>query len=236
MSESQVEKNQTQEQPKRGLGTGAKITLAALGILGALGTGIGATYLGIDLVRDYQEGKRAESLITYYMDEDQLVRLPGEVVIDKEYDALYCSGEKLVTELTESNAQYCYIDGQYYTAKGETIAILTLEVTRTEVIPAHKVEVGGNVVYMAPEGYELNGTECSRETVTIETKVVPKKDNNDYSDVIIEGATKAIIKDVQEVETKKYSSLNGYDLICDVDDAARFTENQCEAELVLKKR
>ena len=232
----EVENNQNQEQTRRGLGTGTKRALATLGILGVLGTGIAATYLGIDLVKDYQEGKRAESLITYYMDEDQLVILPKSVVINKEYDALYCSGEKLVTELTESNAQYCYIDGQYYTAKGETIAILTLEVTRTEVIPAHKVEVGGNIVYMAPEGYELNGTECSRETVTIETKVVPKKDNNDYSDVIIEGATKAIIKDVQEVETKKYSSLNGYDLICDVDDAATFTENQCEAELVLKKR
>ena len=42
--------------------------------------------------------------------------------------------EKLVTELTESGAQYCVIDGQYYTEKGETIAILTLDVTRTSTV------------------------------------------------------------------------------------------------------
>ena len=78
------------------------------------------------------------------------------------------------------------------------------------------------------EGYVLQGTKCSKETVTYETKVVAKSEDNDYSHVMIEGASKATILGVEEVQTKKYSSMKGYDLIVDVADNAKLENNNQE--------
>jgi hypothetical protein len=89
---------------------------------------------------------------------------------------------------------------------------------------------------MAPEGYTLQGTKCSKETVTYETKVVPKNDKNDYSHIMVEGASKATILDITEVQTKKYSQMAGLDLIVDVADGAKLESNQTSAELRLVPR
>jgi hypothetical protein len=221
---------------KKGLGTGAKRVLATVGILALLGSGIAATYVGIDHVKGYQETKRAESLVASYMDSDKLVSFPESVVIDQAFDAEYCTGEKLVASLTESGAEYCIIDGQYYTAKGETIAILTLDVTRTETVDPIKQDLNGQTVYMAPQGYVYENGKCTKEVVTRETKVVKRSENGDYSHVMVEGASKATIVSIDEVDTKKYSSLNGYDLIVDVEDNAELVNGTCEGQLVLKKR
>ena len=222
---------------KKSLKTGAKVALATVGVLAVLGGGIAATYFGIiPAVQEHKEAKRAESLVSYYIDEDKLVSFPETVVIDQAYDAEYCSGEKLVTELTESGAQYCVIDGQYYTEKGETIAILTLDVTRTDTVDPIKQDLNGQTVYMAPAGYVLENGKCTKEVTTRETKVVKRAENGDYSHVMVEGASKAVIVKVEEVDTKKYSSLNGYDLIVYVEDNAELTNGTCEGQLVLKKR
>ena len=229
---------QTQQRPqtsKKSKGTGAKVgkTIGVLALVAAVGFGV---YFGNEAIKDYKETDRAESLVAAYIDEDRLVNLPEEVIINKAYDAKYCTGEKLISELAEANAAYCYIDGEYYTEKGETIAILSLEVTRTETIDAIKVDVGGNTVYMAPEGYTLQGTKCSKETTTYETKVVPKNDKNDYSHIMVEGASKATILSITEVQTKKYSQMAGLDLIVDVADGAKLENNQTAAELRLVPR
>ena len=221
---------------KKGLKTGAKVALATVGVLAVLGGGIAATYFGLNAYNDHKETTRAESLIASYMDEDKLVSFPETVIIDQAYDAEYCSGEKLVTELTESGAQYCVIDGQYYTEKGETIAILTLDVTRTSVVEPIKQDLNGQTVYMAPAGYVLENGKCTKEVTTRETKVVKRSESGDYSHVMVEGASKAVIVSVEEVDTKKYSSLSGHDLIVDVEDNAELTNGTCEGQLVLKKR
>lgn len=231
---------QTQQKPKsnkKGIGTGAKVALATVGVLAVLGGGIAATYFGIiPAVKEHKEAQRAESLVSYYMDEDKLVSFPESVVIDQAYDAEYCSGESLVSELTESGAQYCVIDGVYYTEKGETIAILTLDVTRTDTVDPIKQDLNGQTVYMAPAGYVLSNGKCTKEVTTRETKVVKRSENGDYSHVMVEGASKAVIVSIEEVDTKKYSSLNGYDLIVDVEDKAELANGTCEGQLVLKKR
>ena len=228
---------QTQQKPKNTKkGTGAKTAIAAIGVIAVLGAGVAATYLGINAYKDYKETTRAESLIASYMDEDKLVSFPESVVIDQAYDAEYCSGEKLVAELTESGAQYCVIDGTYYTEKGETIAILTLDVTRTDVVEPIKQELNGQTVYMAPAGYVLENGKCTKQVTTRETKVVKKSEDGDYSHVMVEGASKAVIVSVEEVETQKYSSLKGHDLIVDVEDNAELVNGTCEGQLVLKKR
>lgn len=228
---------QVQQKPKNTKkGTGAKTAIAAIGVIAILGAGVAATYLGLNAYNDYKETTRAESLVASYMDEDKLVSFPETVVIDQAYDAEYCSGEKLVAELTESGAQYCVIDGTYYTEKGETIAILTLDVTRTDVVEPIKQEVNGQTVYMAPAGYVLENGKCTREVTTRETKVVKRSEDGDYSHVMVEGASKAVIVSVEEVATQKYSSLKGHDLIVDVEDNAELVNGTCEGQLVLKKR
>ena len=228
---------QVQSKPKSNKkGTGAKVALATIGVIAVLGGGIAATYFGLNAYNDHKETTRAESLIASFMDEDKLVSFPETVIIDQAYDAEYCSGEKLVTELTESGAQYCVIDGVYYTEKGETIAILTLDVTRTSVVEPIKQDLNGQTVYMAPAGYVLENGKCTKEVTTRETKVVKRSENGDYSHVMVEGASKAVIVSVEEVDTKKYSSLSGHDLIVDVEDNAELTNGTCEGQLVLKKR
>ena len=231
----QPKTQQKQQQPNKTNKTGARVakTIAVLALATAVGLGV---YYGNQAVKDYQETDRAESLVASYMDEDRLVNLPEGVMINRAYDAKYCTGEKLVNELTAAEAAYCYINGEYYTEKGDTIAILTLEVTRTETREPIKVDVGGNVVYMAPEGYILQGNKCTKETITIETKVVPKNANNDYSNVFIDGASKAEIISIDEVDSKKYSAMNGCDLIVDVADGAQLENNQTEAVLRLIPR
>ncbi len=216
--------------------TAAKVVGIGLSVLALVGTlYIGYEHVG-DAVDRYQEGKRVESAVTYFMNEDQLVALPDTVLIDQNYDEDFCKGETLRDELTIQGADYCYIDGQYYTEKGEDIAILTLEVTRNESIAAQAYETNGNIVYMAPEGYELKGARCYKTITTTITKVVPKSENGDYSHISVDNADKAVIINIETVSTKKYSTLAGYDLICDVEDGAELTDGYCEAELRLKKR
>ena len=220
--------------PKRN--TGARVALAAVGIIAVLGTGIATAYFGLNIYNKHKETKRAESLIASYIDEDKLVSFPQTVAISQAYDLEYCSGEKLVSELTESGAAYCIIDGEYYTEKGETIAVLTLDVTRISTVEPVEEEIGGQTIYMAPTGYELKNGVCTKEVVTRETKVVKRSENGDYSHVMVEGASKATVVSVEEVDTKKYSSLNNYDLIVDVEDSTELTDGVCEGQLVLKKR
>lgn len=216
--------------------TGARVAIATIGVIAILGVGVAATYLGINAYKDHKETTRAESLIASYMNKDNLVSFPETIVVSQAYDLEYCSGEKLVKELTESGASYCVIDGVYYTEKGETIAILTLDVTRTSTVDPIKETVGGQTVYMAPTGYVLKDGVCTKEVVTRETKVVPRSETGDYSHILVDGASKATIVSVEEVDTKKYSSLNGHDLIVDVEDSAELKSGTCEGQLVLKKR
>lgn len=234
MEEEMYIASQHKKEEKRN-GTGAKVakTIGVLALVATVGFGV---YFGNEAIKDYKETKRAESLVASYMDQDKLVSFPESVIIDQAYDAEYCSGEKLVTELTESGASYCVIDRQFYTEKGETIAILTLDVTRTDVVEPIKQQLNGQTVYMAPAGYVLENGKCTKEVTTRETKVVKKSENGDYSHVMVEGASKAIIVNVEEVDTKKYSSLNGHDLIVDVEDNAELANGTCEGQLVLKKR
>lgn len=236
LEEFQAPQEENKSSKKTGKKTGARVALVTVGVIAILGAGVAATYLGLNAYNDHKETKRAESLIASYMDEDKLVSFPETVVISQAYDLEYCSGEKLVSELTESGAAYCVIDGEYYTEKGETIAILTLDVTRTSTVEPIKEEISGQTVYMAPAGYVLKNGVCTKEVVTRETKVVKRAENGDYSHIMVDGASKATIVSVEEVDTKKYSSLNGHDLIVDVDDSAELTSGTCEGQLVLKKR
>ena len=102
---------------KKGLKTGAKVALATVGVLAVLGGGIAATYFGLNAINDHKETTRAESLIASYMDTDKLVSFPESVIIDQAYDAEYCSGEKLVTELKDY-VGYFKVGLQLFTACG----------------------------------------------------------------------------------------------------------------------
>jgi hypothetical protein len=228
---------QVQSKPKNNKKrTGAKVALATIGVIAVLGGGIAATYFGLNAINNRKETTRAESLIASYIDKDKLVLFPETVEIGQAYDAEYCTGEKLVSGLTDSGAQYCVIDGVYYSENGETVAILTLDVTRIDVVDPIKQDINGQTVCMAPTGYVLENGKCTKEVTTRETKVVKKSENGDYSHVMVDGASKAVIVSVEEAETKKFSTINGHNLIVDVEDNAELKNGICEGQLVLKKR
>lgn len=225
-----------EQQQNNGKKTGAKVakTIGIIALCAAIGAGV---YFGVEAHKDYKETKRAESLVAAYMDADSLVQLPEDVMINSTYDQSYCEGEKLAQELTEAGAQYCIIDGQYYTPNGDKIAILTFDITRTETVQAQVVEYNGNRIYMAPEGYTLNGSVCEKTISSTITKIVPSNETGDYSNVAVTNVTDYTLVNVEEVSTLSYEEMYSKTLICDVDDKAKADDNgYCEAELRLVPR
>lgn len=236
MKEGQVsqekEIKETTSKNKTGAKTAAKvITLLAL----ATGLTVGGIYAATDLYPNYQENKRVEQLISANTTDD-LCTIPDLINIDKAYDIKYADGSKIANELTKQGIKYCEILDQYYTQDGSDIAILTYEVTTTEYIDAIKTEINGTIVYSAPNGYTLNGDICYRTTTQTMTKIVPKNPKGDYSEVVIPNVSSYELVDAQELQTKPYSDIIDYTLICDVpDDAVLNKDGYCEATLTLKK-
>lgn len=225
-----------EQQPNTAKKTGAKIgkAIGVLALCAAVGVGV---YFGVEAHKDYKETQRTESLVAAYIDSDYLVQLPENVMINSTYDQSYCEGEKLANELTEAGAQYCVIDGQYYTPNGDKIAILTFEITRTQTVQAQVVEYNGTKIYMAPEGYTLNGSVCEKTVSSTITKIVPSNETGDYSNVTVTNVTDYTLVNAEEVTTLPYEEMYNKTLICDVDDTAKVDENgYCEAELRLVPR
>lgn len=229
-----------QEQPKhleKGKSTGAKKALATIGIIGLVGLTALGVYKGVEAYNDYQETKRAESIVAYYMDKDNLVTVPDSFLIDQAYDEEFCEGEKLVTELQEANAEYCIIDGDYYTNDGSKIAILTYEITRKETVAPIAQEYNGTTIYMAPAGYTLEDGVCTKTTTGTITKIVTANENSDYTNIKITNVDGYKLINVEEIQTLSYEEMYGKTLVCDVDDKATLSENgYCEATFRLIPR
>ena len=214
--------------------TGAKKALATIGIIALCGLTAFGVYKGVEAYNDYKETKRAESLVSYYIDSDQIVTLPEVVATNKAYDEEYCEGEKLVEQLQTQNAQYCIIDGVYYTNNGDKIAVLTYEVTRTETVEPIKEEFNGTTIYMAPAGYELEDGVCTKTITGTITKIVPANEAGDYSNIKVTNVSSYKLIDVEEIQTLAYEEMFGKTLVCDVDDRAQLGENGlCDGTLRL---
>lgn len=216
--------------------TGARIakTIGIVALCGLVAFGGYKAYLGY---LDHQETKRAESIVAQYMDNDYVVSVPETVEIAQAYDEEYCDGEKLVSELKEANAQYCIIDGDYYTNNGDKIAILTYEVTRTETVEPIKQEFGGTVIYMAPAGYTLENGACTKTITGTITKIVTANETGDYSNIKVTNVSSYELINVEEIQTLAYEEMFGKTLVCDVADNAELNENGiCEGILRLKPR
>lgn len=235
MEEQEMTYQEQQTTQKKG--TGAKKTLIALGLVGLVGLSAFGAYKGIEAYNDYKETKRAESIVAYYMDKDNLVTVPDSFLIDQAYDEEFCEGEKLVTELQNNNAQYCVIDGDYYTNDGSKIAILTYEIVRKEVVSPIAQEFNGTTIYMAPAGYTLEDGQCTKTTVSTVTKIVPANEESDYSNIKITNVDSYTLLEVEEIQTLSYEEMFGKTLVCDVDDKASLNENgYCEATFKLIPR
>lgn len=219
-----------QNKSKKKKYTRARVAVASVGILALIG---GAAFLGMkgnDALKEYKEVKRAESLISYSIDANNLCSMPEYVYTDKGYDYEYCDGEKVVESLRKNGADYFYVDGTYYTEDGKRIAILTYTVS--EKITAEPIveEIDGRKYYMAPTGYTLNsdGT-CTKVVTTEYKKIVPAKENGDYSEY-------GEITNKLEVDTRPFSEIAECSLICDVDDNEIADENgMYKAEYRLKR-
>lgn len=207
--------------------TGAKKsgkTIAALVLIGGLVIG------GITGTVKYMNSEtvRAKSLVSEYTDTDTgFLSLPQTVTVNQAYDLSYCDGEKLYNAITKNNIKYCEVLDEYYTSDGREIAVLNVTGTYTEGIKADCVEVNGAKIYMAPEGYELDG-ECAYRVInTSFTKVVEKQD--DYSNITIPGLNDVQIT-VDEIQTKPFTDILSSVLIVDVPDGAVLNKNhECSA-------
>lgn len=223
------------QEPKKH--TGAKKALTTITILGMLGLTALGVYKGIEALNDYRETKRAESIVANYIDKDYLVTVPETFLIDKAYDEEFCEGEKLVEQLQAANAEYCVIDGTYYTNDGSKIAILTYEITKKETAAPIAQEYNGTTIFMAPAGYTLeNGSYVKTTTGTV-TKIVPANSQSDYSNIQIINVDSFELVNVEEIDTLPYENIYGTTLICDVEDNAQLNENGfCEATFRLVPR
>lgn len=215
--------------------TGAKVAIATISMVALLGL---AATVGVDYVsgakETYYETKRAEQLVEFNSNNGNICVIPEQIATNNSYDTKYCEGEQLVSELNENGIKYCEILDEYYTPEGKNIAILTYEVVTTEVIDAQKVEMNGTTIYMAPEGYTLQGNKCVKETVKNITKIVEAMDKENYKNIVIDGVTSYKLVDITEVSTKKYSEIASKTLICDVADTPILNEEgRYNAKLVL---
>ncbi len=210
---------------------GKTIALTIL-VVGGL---VAGSILGTKAYYSNKETRRVDNLIANYQVDDYVV-LPRSVVTDRAYDITYANGEKLVSRLESKEIQYININGQFYTPTGEDIAILTYEVVYTEQVDAIKVNNEGQEIYMAPNGYVLNGTHAIRSISEIHTKVVPVSD--DYSYIHFTGASDwQMIDEPQIVSTLPYDVIQNSTLICDVPDNAELNDqNQCIGTLNLAPR
>lgn len=216
--------------------TGAKIgkTIGVLFLAGLVGLGV---YTGVQLNDTVQETNRAKTVIATYMESENFVNIPEEVIINKPYDEEYCEGDILAEQLSESGAQYCLIDGQYYTPEGTKIAILTYSVTQTEAIAAEVVEYNGTKIYLAPAGYTLSGGIAEKTTESIVTKVVPANPTGDYSNIRLTNVASYKLLSTEEVETLTYEAMYDKTLICDVADGTELNdEGLCTGEFRLVPR
>lgn len=238
MEEQEFNYEETQPQyTETSKSTGAKKALAAIGIVALCGLTAFGVYKGVDAYKDYQETKRAESIVAHYIDKDNLVTVPDSFLIDQAYDEEFCEGEKLVAELQASNAEYCVIDGDYYTNDGSKIAILTYEITRKETVAPIAEEYNGTTIYMAPAGYTLEDGVCTKTTTGTVTKIVTANEASDYSNIKITNVDGYKLINVEEIQTLSYEEMFGKTLVCDVDDKATLNESgYCEATFRLIPR
>lgn len=215
--------------------TGGKLAKRVVSVVlaGAVFAGGFAAYHGY---KHFRSDQRAKSLIEAYTNEEGFCTLPSEVTVNKAYDIVYTSGSSLAKYLEKNEVKYCEVLDEYYTIDGSEIAILTFSSSTHVLEPATKVSYDGFEVYMAPEGYVLDGKMCYKDTDEQIVKVVPKNPNG-YSNYALEGYENAELIDVREVTTQPFSSIVDLALICDVPDSATLNEeNECTASLKLAQR
>ncbi len=186
------------------------------------GTLVAGIIFGTKAVNSITETRTIDNLISSYQVENY-VALPNEVTVDRAYDITFANGEKLKERLEKKNVDYVRINGQFYTKEGIDIALLTYKVTYTETVNATAVRRDGQTIYMAPEGFVLEGTKATKKTTETRTVVVPA--GTDYSFVNFPNATDFELVNEEILHTKSYDVINNSTLICDVADGATLNEN-----------
>lgn len=225
-------KPKKEKKAKTGGKTAKRVASAILAF--AVFTGGFTAYHG---AKQFRSDRRAKCLVESYTNEDGLCTLPEEVVVNKAYDIVYTSGSSLAKYLDKEEVKYCEILDQYYTVDGSDIAVLTFSTSAHIYEDATKVEFEGFTVYMAPEGYILEGSKCYKESNENIVKVVPRSATGDYSGYTIPGLENAEVVDVMETQTLPFSAIEDLTLICDVADGATLNEsNECTAKLRLAQR
>lgn len=219
--------------------TGAKIAAIAIAV-GA----IVLTIIGVNHIDNQKEVKRTKKLVEAYTDENGYCTLPETVLTDKSYDSKYCDGEILANMLIKNDIKYCEILDEYYTQEGKDIVFIEYIITRTEKVEPTIINLDGTEIYTVPTGYILSdgkGVKQTKETISVVLFADEIKDQN------IENINEDLLKipvgcKLEEVisyniqQTRPYSDIINYDLICDVPDTNIVMQNnKKEATLKLVK-
>ncbi len=214
-------------------GKGKKIAIVLL-LTGGL---VAGSIFGTKAFYSHQETRRVDSLIAEYQTDDYVV-FPKQITSDRSYDITYADGEKLAKRLVDNNINYVNINGQFYTPEGIDVAIITYNVQYITQVDAIEIQNEGQKMYMAPNGYILQGKYAYKVIQETKTKVVPVCD--DYSYITFPGASDwQMVGEPIIVTTLPYDTISNSTLICDVPDGSVLNSNNevtATLDLAPKKR
>lgn len=216
--------------------TGAKVVAIAI-----VAVAITLTIIGVNHADNQKETKKAKTLIEVYTDENGYCTLPKTVLTDKSYDSKYCDGDALVKTLTQNDVKYCEILDEYYTPEGKEIVFIEYSVIKTEKIEPTIINLDGTEIYTVPTGYILSdgkGVKQTEETISVVLPADELKNQN------IENINEDLLKipvgcKLEKIisynikQTRPYSDIINYDLICDVPDTNIVIQNN-KKEATLK--
>jgi len=212
----------------------AKKVISALVLTAAISA---ITLVGSAKIQDSIETREVTNIINAQKYNSSLI-LDDNIVSNKAYDSKLCSGEKLEKILNNEDITCANIGDQYFSNNGDSIYILTVEITKREVIEPNKYNYNGTTMYLVPQEYTLeyiDGKMCGVREYTYQEDILLPKDYDFNSEIITdENVVEVTNIGYKEVYASPYDELENYDFISDIQDDAVLDENgQVEATLKL---
>lgn len=202
--------------------TGAKGAKRAISIILAISLAAGSVYAYKEIKKKIEQSAaedRATSIVATYKVGD-VCSLDETIYSSKNYDTKICDGQTLVSTLNQNGIKYCEILDEYYTKDGRNIALVQVEVEKTERISPEALidESNGVTYYTLPEGYEYVNGYGQKVTTEVKTVVTDVRNDGQYNNLSLPGVTVKRVLSVEVVGTKSYDEIISSDFVCDVKD------------------
>lgn len=217
--------NQTQtgsKHAKQDKKSGGKTAKRAVSIILALSLAAGSVYAYKEIKKKIDQTAaedRATSIVTTYKVGD-VCSLDETIYSSKNYDTKICDGQTLVGILNENGIKYCEILDEYYTKDGRNIALVQVEVEKTEKISPEALfdESNGVTYYTLPEGYVYVNGYGQKITTEIKTVITDVRKDGNYNNLSLPGVTIKSVISTEIIKSKSYDEIINSDFVCDVKD------------------